>query len=108
MSEDVWDERALDGSEIAKELKVTRQAISNVLKRAMEKFYIKTKQLDTSWDPFEVSCAMLRMLGVANNTEDIKKFYNLFPPQIRNEIEACALEKHCSARTKERIKRNAV
>ena len=99
----MYDGRAMDGSEIAEELGVTRQAVSNVLKRAMTKFYNKTKELDRGWDAFEVSCAMMRMLGVANNTEDIKKFYNLFPPAIRVEIEKNALEFHCSERMRTKM-----
>jgi predicted DNA-binding protein YlxM (UPF0122 family) len=94
-----------EGTEIARELGVTRQAVSNTLKRAMSKFYKEVKKMDKDMDPFEVSCSMLHMLGVGNNVEDIRKFYNLFPPDIRNEIETCALEKHCSKGLREKMEK---
>lgn len=93
--------RPMDGSAIAVELGITRQAVSNILKRAMKKFYEQIKKMDPEWGPFDCSCAMMRMLGVANNTEEIKKFYNLFPPDVRNEIEKDALENFCSKKMRE-------
>lgn len=93
--------RPLDGSAISIELGVTRQAVSNVLKRAMKKFYKEARKVDKTWGPFDCSCAMMRMLHVGGNEEEIKKFYNLFPPDIRKEIEADALENHCTAKMRE-------
>jgi len=93
--------RQLNGSEIADELGITRQAVSNILKRAMRKFYIQARKLDAEWGPFECSCAMMRMLKVDNNAEEIKKFYMLFPPDIRDEIEQDALDNHVSKKTRE-------
>lgn len=92
--------RPMDGSMIAEKLGVTRQAVSNVLKRAMRKFYLETRKIDPEWGPFETSCAMLRMLNVGNTMEEVKKFYLLFPKEIRDEIEKDALEHHVPRRSK--------
>lgn len=92
--------KPLSGSEIAEELGITRQAVSNLLKRAMKKFYLKTSKLDNEWGPFEASCAMLKMLNVGNTAEEVKKFYLLFPKDIRDEIEADALKNHCGGKKK--------
>ena len=93
--------RPLNGSEISETLGITRQAVSNILKRAMKKFYLQVKRIDPEWGPFERSCAMMRMLKVENNEEEIKKFYMLFPPSIRKEIELDALENHISKKMRE-------
>jgi len=85
----------MDGQEIATELGITRQAVSNLLKRGMEKFYREVQKMDREWGPFDVSCAMMKMLNVGHNYEEIKKFYKLFPPKIRKEIEDDALKNHC-------------
>lgn len=88
--------RPLNGAEIAEQLGMSRQSVSNILKRAMRKFYIQARKFDKTWGPFETSCAMMRMLRIDNNEEEIKKFYMLFPPDVRNEIEKDALENHVS------------
>jgi predicted transcriptional regulator len=93
----------MNGTEIANELGVTRQAISNILRRTMKKFYLQTRKLDKDWGPFETSCAMLRMLNVDNDIAEVKKFYLLFPKDIRDKIEADALENHCSKNMKEKV-----
>ena len=98
-------EKSMDGSEIAISMGITRQAVSNILKRAMKKFFLEVKKMDKEWGAFDTSCAMMKMLGVDNNVNDIKKFYMLFPPDIRKEIEDDALENHCSVKTKENYKK---
>ena len=95
--------KPMNGSEIAEALGITRQAVSNILKRAMKKFYDQVAIMDTQWGPFDRSCAMMRMLGVDNNIEEIKKFYMLFPPEIRDEIEADALANHCNKKMQENM-----
>ena len=95
--------RPMDGSEIAIALSVTRQAVSNILKRAMKKYYIEVGKMDNTWGPFDRSVCMMRMFQIENNAEEIKKFYNLFPPDIRDEIERDALENHVSKKMKERL-----
>jgi DNA-binding CsgD family transcriptional regulator len=80
----------MSGAEIAKELGISRQAVSNTLKRAMKKVYIETRKLE-KWSPFEAAVAMSQMFN--QDEQDMKKFFRLFPPDIRKEIEADAKEK---------------
>lgn len=95
--------KPMNGSEIASSLGITRQAVSNILKRSMKKFYDQVTVMDEQWGPFDRSCAMMRMLGVDSSEEEIKKFYMLFPPEIRNEIEKDALENHISNRMRDKL-----
>ena len=96
---------AMSGEEIAKKLGVTRQYVSNTLKSAMRKIYIGIKQASGD-GPFKVAITMANMLhpevlsqdklikrpdGARGEKELVhqsyKDFFNLFPPDIRKEIE---------------------
>ena len=78
------------GADIARELGITRQAVSSTLKRAMKKAYMEARKIE-NWSPFEAAVAMSIMFGQQN--ENVNKFFKLFPPDIRKEIEADAKEK---------------
>ena len=79
--------RPMDGAEIAEKLGgMSRQAVSNTLKRAMKKFYNGVRELDETWTPFECVCVMMKMFGIPNDLTEIKKFFNLFPPDIKSEV----------------------
>ena len=95
--------KPMDGAAIAKELGITRQAVSNILKKAMKKCYNRVSIIDPTWGPFEKSCALMRILRVDPVEEEIKKFYNLFPKEVRDEIEKDALENHISERLRDKI-----
>jgi predicted DNA-binding protein YlxM (UPF0122 family) len=85
-------ERPMTGAQIARELGITRQAVSNNLKRAMTKVYTEVKKTESSWGPFEVAVAMSQMFGVEqDSSEELKKFFKLFPPKVRKEIEKDAV-----------------
>lgn len=85
-------ERPMTGAQIARELGITRQAVSNNLKRAMTKVYADVKKIEKSWGPFEVAVAMSQMFGVEQDSqEELKKFFKLFPPKLRKEIEQDAV-----------------
>ena len=73
------------GAEIARELGITRQAVSGALKRAMKKVYKETRALDKTWGPFETATVMSMIFNVGD--DDMSKFVRLFPPDIRKEIE---------------------
>uniref|UniRef100_A0A6M3JWI6 Putative sigma-70 region domain containing protein n=1 Tax=viral metagenome TaxID=1070528 RepID=A0A6M3JWI6_9ZZZZ len=83
----------MSGTEIAKELGVTRQAVSNILKRALKKFFIEVSRLEPEYDAFEVATTMAMMF---NAEGEIDKFYKLFPPDIRKKIETDAKEHYPS------------
>jgi DNA-binding CsgD family transcriptional regulator len=83
-----WIEKGYSGAEIAQMLGVTRQAVSNTLKRAMTKVYSETRKVDKTWGPFEAAVANSQIFGVDQDSpEELKKFFKLFPPKIRKEIE---------------------
>jgi hypothetical protein len=83
----MYHEKPMNGSEIAVELGgMSRQAVSNTLKKAMKKFYKEVKKLDSSWTPFECVCTMMRMFNIPNDDVEIKKFFTLFPPDIKAEV----------------------
>lgn len=85
-------ERPMTGAQIARELGITRQAVSNNLKRAMSKVYAEVKKTEKGWGPFETAVAMSQMFGVEQDSpEELKKFFKLFPPKLRKEIEQDAV-----------------
>ena len=76
------------GAQIGRELGITRMAVSNTLKRAMAKVFDETKKLDKTWNNFEAAVAMSQIIGVdQDSSEELKKFFKLFPPKIRTAIE---------------------
>jgi hypothetical protein len=83
----MYHEMPKNGSEIALELGgMSRQAVSNVLKKAMKKFYKEVRKLDSSWTPFECVCTMMKMFHIPNDDTEIRKFFQLFPPDIKAEV----------------------
>jgi len=93
LGRNIVSDKPLTGAEIARELNITRQAVSNNLKRAMTKVYDEIKRSEKSWGPFETATAMSQMFGVEQDSaEELKKFFKLFPPKIRKEIEADAFQ----------------
>jgi len=80
-----------DGAEIARELGISRQAVSNTLKRAMKKVYISTQELNTGIRPFEAAVLMMKMFEVTDSNE-VNKFFHLFPPNVRDEIRNDVIE----------------
>lgn len=77
-------EKPMTGEDIAKYFGVGRQAISNTLKRALGKTYYGMKKLNNT-SPFETMVYISIGLEVSEN--EMKKFFMLFPPKIRTEIE---------------------
>jgi predicted DNA-binding protein YlxM (UPF0122 family) len=82
----------MSGEEIARKMGISRQAVSNSLKRIMEKLFYETKKLYRWKTDFEVCVIVLEKLQCldSNNFKDIKKDFNLFPPKIRSRIEESA------------------
>lgn len=90
----------MSGAEIAKAIeaetgkKITRQAISNTLKRAMKKTFLAMekdmRKHNEEFDAFDVAVALATGWEAANTTQEMQKFFKLFPPDIRKRIEADA------------------
>lgn len=83
----------MTGAEIAKELGITRQAVSNTLKRSMGKIFAEMKKLHKDADAFEVAAMIALGWDAANTVAEMKKFFTLFPPKIRKEIEDAAAKR---------------
>jgi len=75
--------RPMTGTEIAEELGIKRQAVSNTLKRSLKKLYYGMKKMNNT-KPFETLVHVALGLNVAEN--EMRKFYKLFPPDVRREI----------------------
>lgn len=94
-------ETPMSGEEIAQALydqgvtkkKITRQAVSNTLKRAMDKVFNEMKKANPDMDDFEIAAALATGWGAANTVAEMQKFFKLFPPKIRKQIEAAAAKR---------------
>lgn len=105
LSPSIVTDRPMTGAQIGQELGISRQAVSNNLKRAMTKVYDSVKKSEGSWGPFETAVAMSQMFGVEQDSpEELKKFFKLFPPKIRKEIEADAFTK-LGPKTQQKLKK---
>ena len=81
--------RAMSGSEIARELGCSRQAVSQTLKRAVTKLYRGLQEDKVTESPTETIMFMREWLGITDE-EDIQQFYDMFPKSIREEIKSDA------------------
>lgn len=80
--------RPMSGSEIAEVLDVSRMAVSQTLKRALKKIYSLLKKHNRHLDSFDIAVMMSELLCVSLDSEsEVSKFFNLFPANIKEEIE---------------------
>ena len=77
----------MTGTEIANELGISRQAVSNTLKRGLKKLYDTLKK-ENGTGAFETAVNIAIGFNVVD--DEYKKFFKLFPPAVRKEIEADA------------------
>ena len=77
--------RAKTGSEIARELDISRQAVSQTLKRAVTKIYNGLLEENITESPTETILFMRDWFGITDE-EDLQQFYDMFPKNIRDEI----------------------
>jgi DNA-binding transcriptional ArsR family regulator len=77
--------RAMTGSEISRNLNISRQAVSQSLKRAVTKMYVGLQEKGITESPVETVMVMREWLEIKDE-DDIIQFYELFPKQIREEI----------------------
>lgn len=85
MMESVDYSQAKTGSEIARELNISRQAVSQLIKRAISKIYDGLLNEHVCDSPVDAILFMRKWFGI-NDDEDIQQFYDLFPPRIKEEI----------------------
>lgn len=79
--------KSMTGTEISKDLHITRMAVSQSLKRSLKKIYYRLKKYNRHLDPFEIAVTMSQILCVSMDcSNEVNKFFNLFPKDIKEEI----------------------
>ena len=81
----------MTGEEIAQNLGISRQAVSNSLKRGMKKLFLEFKKRNRLLNDFEIAMKVLEYLGVLDgDSDEVRKDFNLFPPDIKERIKIAA------------------
>jgi len=78
-----WAE-PMSGPDIAKELGITRQAVSSFTKKGLTKSYTAIRELHPKLAPFEAFMELVKQFGMRENA---MKVLRLMPKDIRSEIE---------------------
>ena len=90
--------KSMTGTEISNDLRITRMAVSQSLKRSLKEIYYKLKKHNRHLDSFEIAVAMSQLLCVSMDcSNEVNKFFNLFPNDIKEEIKYHAT-KHQSSK----------
>jgi DNA-directed RNA polymerase specialized sigma subunit len=84
---------AMTGAEIARDLQITRQDVSQILKRGMGKVYRSLEKRPGDQDPFDIMVEMSLMFEVEQTPEEISKFFRLYPEDLKTKIEEAAADK---------------
>ena len=97
---DDWLEESypMNGEEIAIALNYSRQNVSQLLKRSLSKCYLHLAKTEKDMTPFEIAALMSKMFNVGVDPEDsneaeVRKFFKLFPANIRRKIKKDAAER---------------
>ena len=85
LPENMCRERSLSGSEIARELDISRQAVSQLLKKGLTKLYYGISKRGISSSPFETASMIIDFLGI-EDPADAEEFFDLLPQHIQKEI----------------------
>jgi len=81
-----------NGTEIAKEIGISRQAISQIITKSLKKVYIETRKLDKNKSPFDVVLNMMQILNVEDS--DLHNFIQLLPDTLLRSIQTDAIKKY--------------
>lgn len=80
-------ETPLNGAEIAREMDISRQAVSYAIRKSMRKMYQYVLDEKIAETPFSAVLAMMIMLGVNNSdNSDIQQFLKMFDKDIVNKV----------------------
>lgn len=79
--------------ELGNELGITRQAVSQILKRALRKVYIKIK----AWNKCTPTQTLLHMSEILGCDE--RELFCLFPSDIKNDIKKYAIQRRSENKT---------
>jgi len=77
--------RSKTGSEIAREMGISRQAVSQTLKRSIKKIYDGLLERGITDNPTQTLMYMMEWFGLTDD-EDIQQFYDMFPKKIKDEV----------------------
>jgi hypothetical protein len=78
----------MSGSDIARELGITRQGVSQTLKSGMRKLYKEIIRTKIAESPFDAICAMMCCFGLHRaQHDDIVDFLYLLPNDVRRELQ---------------------
>ncbi len=79
--------KPMSGSEIARELGMTRQSVSYSIRKSMKKMYKRVINLGIADTPFQVILVLMDVLNVkSNSVKDIKEFVALFDKDVINSV----------------------
>ena len=79
--------KGMSGSDIARDLGITRQAVSQTLKSGIRKVYNEILRQRIADTPFDAVCTMMVGFGLHESTQDdINDFIYLLPMDIRREV----------------------
>lgn len=85
--ENIKYETPLNGAEIARELDISRQAVSYAIRKSMGKMYKYILDEGIANSPFQAVLSLMVMLGVNNSDiSDVKVFLKMFDKKIIDEV----------------------
>jgi len=91
----------MDGEAIAQELGISRQAVSNSLKRGMKKCYKYVRRTWPELSPLAASVFLMKWIDSIGSIDfddnEITKFNRLYPRDVRLEIEMDINEKRVTS-----------
>lgn len=82
----------MTGQDVANQLNISRSAVCQSLKRSIKRVYFGLKRANRDITAIQILCAMAKMFNVRTDKE-YKKFFRLFPENIKGEINAAARKK---------------
>lgn len=75
----------MDSVEVARHLNLTRGTVSQSLRRSIRKIYGKIRRENRILNSLEIMCVMADLFNIKSQDE-YKKFFNLFPDEIKGEV----------------------
>lgn len=78
-------EEHMSGQDIANNLNISRSAVSQILKKSIEKVFYMFKNRYKDYSTIEIICLMAKIFNVKNDLQ-YRKFFKFFPEEIRSEV----------------------
>lgn len=81
--------KIMTGSEVARELNVSRQTVSDATKRGLGKMFKSVMARGIADDPFEAMIVLMEVCNVSTGTmKDVTQFVSLFPKDIQDRVKS--------------------